>query len=114
FLTRDGELVGPFGVMGGFMQPQGHMQVVMNTVDFQLNPQAALDAPRWQWTAGKTVELEPGVAPDIANALQRRGHDVRYALNGHAFGRGQIIWRQPDGVLVGGTEPRTDGHIAAY
>lgn len=114
FLTRGGEAVGPFGVMGGFMQPQGHVQAVMNTVDFHLNPQAALDAPRWQWMQGKTVELEPGVANHIAEALQRRGHDVRYALNGNAFGRGQIIWRQRDGVLVGGTEPRTDGHIAAW
>ena len=49
FLTKDGKAVGPFGVMGAYMQPQGHVQVVMNTVDFLLNPQASLDAPRWQW-----------------------------------------------------------------
>src|SRR5690606_32001931 len=58
FLTKDGKPVGPFGVMGGFMQPQGHLQVVMNTVDFKLNPQAALDAPRWMWIEGNVVELE--------------------------------------------------------
>lgn len=53
FLTKDDAPIGPFGVMGGFMQPQGHVQVVMNTVDFHLHPQAALDSPRWQWMEGK-------------------------------------------------------------
>ncbi|WP_374712525.1 gamma-glutamyltransferase family protein [Symbiobacterium terraclitae] len=114
FLTRDGQPVGPFGVMGGFMQPQGHLQVIMNTIDFALNPQAALDAPRWQWIEGRTVELEHSVPTHIADALARRGHAVRWAMGSGGFGRGQIIWRQPDGVLVGGTEPRTDGQIAAW
>ncbi|GAA3537327.1 gamma-glutamyltransferase [Zobellella aerophila] len=52
FLTRQGPAQGPFGVMDAYMQPQGHMRVVMNMVDFGLNPQAALDAPRWQWLGG--------------------------------------------------------------
>ena len=60
FLTRDGRPVGPFGVMGGFMQPQGHLQVVMNCVDFGLNPQAALDAPAGSGSEGKTVLVEHG------------------------------------------------------
>lgn len=114
FLTRGGQPIGPFGVMGGFMQPQGHLQMVTNTVDFSLNPQAALDAPRWQWLAGKTVELESSTPEHIVNALARRGHDVRWALGSGGFGRGQIIWRLENGVLVGGTEPRTDGQIAAW
>lgn len=105
--------MGPFGVMGGFMQPQGHVQVVMNTVDFHLNPQAALDAPRWQWIEGKTVELEHTTPAHIAEALARLGHDVKWAMGSGSFGRGQIIWRTDHGVLAGGTEPRTDGHIAA-
>ncbi len=113
FLTRDGAPVGPFGVMGGFMQPQGHVQVVMNTVDFHLNPQAALDAPRWQWLEGRRVEVEAFPAA-VLEELKRRGHQVGTGADASSFGRGQIIWRDATGVLVGGTEPRTDGAIAAY
>ncbi|GAE27195.1 gamma-glutamyltranspeptidase [Halalkalibacter wakoensis JCM 9140] len=115
FLTKDGEAVGPFGVMGGFMQPQGHAQVIMNTVDFHLNPQACLDAPRWLWTKDKTVEVEPHFPVHIAQALQRKGHHIVRALDEGGFGRGQIIWRNNEtGVLCGGTEPRTDGEVAAW
>ncbi|MDD5168665.1 MAG: gamma-glutamyltransferase, partial [Syntrophales bacterium] len=115
FLTQDDEACGPFGVMGGFIQPQGHVMVVMNTVDFNLNPQAALDAPRFQWTEGKKVEIEPLFPEHIAEALNRRGHALRRAAVGATtFGRGQIIWRDKEGVLCGGTEPRTDGVVAAW
>lgn len=115
FLTKDGEAVGPFGVMGGYMQPQGHAQVVMNTVDFHLNPQAALDAPRWQWMEGKKVTVEPTFPSHVAQALARKGHQIQVTLDGGSFGRGQIIWRDPKtGVLAGGTESRTDGAVAAW
>ena len=115
FLTKDGQAVGPFGVMGGFIQPQGHVMVVMNTVDFHLNPQAALDAPRFQWLEGKTVEIEAIFPEHIADALIRRGHAIKRAVPGATtFGRGQIIWRDAHGVLAGGTEPRTDGVVAAW
>ncbi len=114
FMTRENQPVGPFGVMGGFMQPQGHLQVVMNTVDFGLNPQSAIDAPRWQWMESKTVEVEHSTPEHIGDGLARRGHNVRWALGSGGFGRGQIIWRLENGVLVGGTEPRTDGQIAAW
>jgi len=114
FLTRDGKAVGPFGVMGGFIQPQGHVQVVMNTVDFHLNPQAALDAPRWQWKEGRTVEVEHQFPESLAEALERRGHIVTRSVGSHTMGRGQIIWRDEHGVLAGGTEPRTDGVVAAW
>lgn len=114
FLTKNGNPVGPFGVMGAFMQPQGHLQVVVNTVDFGLNPQAALDAPRWQWIEGKVVEVEQTTPAHLAEALARRGHQVRWALGPGGFGRGQIIWRQENGVLVGGTETRTDGQVAVW
>jgi gamma-glutamyltranspeptidase/glutathione hydrolase len=114
FLTKDSLPVGPFGVMGGFMQPQGHVQVIMNTVDYHLNPQAALDAPRWQWIKGKTIQLEPSFPEPIAQELARRGHDIRWATDTSSFGRGQIIWRTTDGMLAGGTESRADGHIAMW
>ncbi|MFM1655626.1 gamma-glutamyltransferase family protein [Brevibacillus sp. B_LB10_24] len=114
FMTKDGKPIGPFGVMGAFMQPQGHVQVVMNTVDFHLNPQAALDAPRWRWIEGKSIELEHSTPPHLAEMLARIGHDVNWALGSGDFGRGQIIWRQDNGVLVGGTEHRTDGQVAAW
>jgi gamma-glutamyltranspeptidase/glutathione hydrolase len=114
FLTKDDQPVGPFGVMGGFMQPQGHVQVVMNMVDFHLNPQAALDAPRWQWIKDKTIELEHSTPEHIALALAKKGHDIQWAVGSGNFGRGQIILRNEKGILAGGTEPRTDGTIAAY
>lgn len=114
FLTNDGKAVGPFGVMGGFMQPQGHLQVVMNLVDFNLNPQDTLDAPRWQWVKDKTVLVEQSFPSCIAEELAKRGHNIVYEADSTTFGRGQIIWRTTDGTLVGGTEPRTDGYIAVW
>jgi len=115
FLTQKDQPIGPFGVMGGFMQPQGHVQVLMNMIDFNLNPQAAIDAPRWQWTEGNTVEVEHALPVHIAQALKEKGHDIQIALDSLGFGRAQIIHRDPKtGVLSGATEPRTDGAIAAY
>jgi gamma-glutamyltranspeptidase / glutathione hydrolase len=114
FMTKDGQAVGPFGVMGGYMQPQGHLQVVMNTVDFHLNPQAALDAPRWQWMEGRTVEIETGAQDHVVQKLARMGHGIKWALGNAGFGRGEIIWRLSNGVMVGATEPRADGQVAAF
>ncbi len=115
FLTRGDEAIGPFGVMGGFMQPQGHMQVIMNAIDFKLNPQAALDAPRWQWIKGKTVWVESSVHNTLIQALIDKGHDIQIQKSSASFGRGQIIWRNPKtGVYVGGTEARADGAIAVW
>ncbi len=112
FLMKAGRPVGPFGVMGGYMQPQGHVQVVMNHVDFALDPQQALDAPRWQWMRDGTVTVESGFDPEIARSLGRMGHAVRMDLNTPSFGRGQMILRLDNGVLVGGTESRADSNIA--
>ena len=104
FLTHAGLPVGPFGVMGGFMQPQGHVQMVMNTVDFHLNPQAALDAPRWEWESGQLVNIEHSTPEHLFRGLAARGHNVNWQNNRLAFGRGQIIWRDQAGVLCGGTD----------
>ncbi|MCI8624291.1 MAG: gamma-glutamyltransferase family protein [Provencibacterium sp.] len=114
FLTKDGEAVGPFGVMGCFMQPQGHLQVVSNLVDFHLNPQEALDAPRWQWVKGREIMVEPGFPRLIAQQLADRGHEVQISSDSLSFGRGQLILREENGVLAGATEPRADGTVAAW
>lgn len=114
FLMKDGKAVGPFGVMGGFMQPQGHAQVVVNTIDYHMNPQEALDAPRFQWVGEKKVQLEREIPAHIAFDLQERGHQITVNNINLGMGRGQIIWRLDDGTLVGGTEPRADGTIAAW
>ena len=114
FMTKDGKPVGPFGVMGGFMQPQGHVQVVVNTVDYGMNPQDALDAPRFQWVGGKQVQLEPIVPLHVASELSEMGHQVIPMIDQTDFGRGEIIWRSEDGSLAGATEPRTDGCVAAW
>ena len=114
FLMKDGRAVGPFGVMGGYMQPQGHVQVVMNLIDFHLDPQQALDAPRWQWMRDGSITVETRFDAELSHALQRRGHQVRVDLFTPSFGRGQMILRMENGTLVGGTESRTDSHIACY
>jgi gamma-glutamyltranspeptidase/glutathione hydrolase len=114
FITKDGKPLGPFGIMGGPMQPQAHFQVISNLVDFELNPQAALDAPRWQWAAGKKILLEPEFPFHLAEALLRRGHEIEYASSPMSFGRGQIILRDDAGVYAAGTEKRADGYIAVW
>lgn len=114
FIMKDGKAVAPFGVMGGYMQPQGHVQVAMNLIDFGMNPQQALDAPRWQWMKGKTFCVEDTFSNEIAKQLAAKGHTVEVALNATAFGRGQIIVKLPNGTLVGGTEGRTDSNIACW
>ena len=114
FLSRDGRPVGPFGVMGGEMQPQGHLQVVSSMVDHGLNPQAALDAPRWKVDAGRTVLLEPGMDPGVIEGLRGRGHDTVVAEDSLGFGRGQIVAALADGVYVAASEPRTDGAAVGF
>ncbi len=108
FLTQGNQPLGPFGVMGGSMQPQGHLQVVVNMTDYDMNPQAALDAPRWRFLSGKRVLLEQTIPHHVVLALAERGHDVQVSAQGEHFGRGQIILRR-EGVLIAASEPRADG-----
>ncbi|MEM6254374.1 MAG: gamma-glutamyltransferase family protein [Cyanobacteria bacterium P01_D01_bin.156] len=108
FLSRDGQPLGPFGVMGASMQPQGHLQVVSNLIDRGLNPQAALDAPRWRFDRGNRVFLEQTVSRHIALGLSDLGHDVQVTAEPGTFGKGQMILRLGD-VLMAGSEPRADG-----
>jgi gamma-glutamyltranspeptidase/glutathione hydrolase len=108
-------LYASFGVMGGFMQPQGHMQVVLSLVDDCLNPQAALDQPRFcidDGTAGGQVALEEGIPSEVQAELRNLGHSL-YSVSGYArsiFGRGQIICHDAStGVSCAGSDPRADG-----
>ena len=115
FITRDGRPWASYGVMGGFMQPQGHLQVGVNLVDFGMNPQAALDAPRFNWLEGREVALEPGFGAAVRDELARRGHALLPPGAAVHYGGGQVILRDPDsGVLIGGSEPRNDGAVVGY
>ncbi|WP_373128893.1 gamma-glutamyltransferase [Dielma fastidiosa] len=114
FLTKDGKALGPFGVMGGYMQPQGHVQVMMNLIDFHLNPQMCLDAPRWQWKEGIRFDVEPDVPEALIEALKKRGHQMVAAENKLSFGRAEMILRMENGVYIGACESRTDGSVASY
>jgi gamma-glutamyltranspeptidase/glutathione hydrolase len=118
-LREDGEFRGSWGVMGGSMQPQGHLQVVTDLVDSGLNPQSALDAPRFRWLDGRRVALETTRLPDeTVQALRERGHEVVteddfFERGGH-WGGGQYVYRDGDGTLVGGSDPRRDGMAVGY
>lgn len=114
FLTQNGVPVGPFGVMGGHMQPQGHVQMMVNMLDYGLNPQASLDAPRWSWWGERYAKLEAHADPAIAAGLLACGHALEVDTDSAPFGCGQIIWRMPNGVYVAGSDGRTDGCAIGY
>jgi gamma-glutamyltranspeptidase / glutathione hydrolase len=98
-----------FGVTGGFMQPQGHLQILVNLLDYDLDVQSALDVPRFWWKAGCQVTVEEGFPDATYERLRAQGHEI--TRQGHrGMGGGQIIRAWPDqGVLAGGSEPRQDG-----
>jgi gamma-glutamyltranspeptidase/glutathione hydrolase len=118
--TKDGELYSSFGVMGGFNQPQGHAQVIVNMIDYNMNPQQALNAPRFtirDGTSDGVIAIEEGIDESVMNTLSRMGHDIvpTSGIARMVFGRGQIINRNPKtGVLCGGTSPRADGIAIAW
>ena len=119
FLTKEGRPVMSFGVMGGDMQPQGHLQTLVRMLDYRQQPQAACDAPRWRWNAG-TLSVEPGFA--AAQGLVDLGHKVDSFTDSYQdFGAGQFIWRldegQGDVALAGyaaASDPRRDGQAAGF
>ena len=88
--------------------------LIDNAEEFGMNPQEALDAPRFQWVGGKKVQLERAVPTDIALKLAAMGHEVEIMNDTYSMGRGEIIWRWDDEVLVGASEPRCDGHVASW
>jgi gamma-glutamyltranspeptidase/glutathione hydrolase len=114
-LMKDGELYSPFGVMGGFMQPQGHTQVVVNLIDYGMNPQEALDAGRFCILDGKSggaVWVEDEIDVEVMSELSRMRHEVVLCSgwSRQVFGKGQIIHRNSKtGVLTAGSDPRADG-----
>lgn len=115
FITKDGEAWSSFGVMGGFMQPQGHLQVGLNMVEFEMDPQEALDAPRFQWLEGKAFGLEEGFSDAVRGSLAARGHELLPRGTAMSYGGGQAIVRDVEsGVLVAGSEPRNDGTAVGW
>jgi gamma-glutamyltranspeptidase/glutathione hydrolase len=118
FLTKDGQPVMSFGVMGGNMQPQGHMQTLVRMLDYGQNPQAACDAPRWRFNAGVEINVEHQMDPDTVAQLRSRGHHIDVINDNYQdFGAGQFIWRAGDpGVegYVAASDPRRDGLAAGF
>lgn len=109
FVTRNGQPWLSFGVMGGDMQPQGHVQVLLNLVEFGMDPQEAIDAPRFRHLAGRTVAIE-GLPESVARELAALGHDLRNPV-GVAFGGGQAIMKLGRGWAAA-SDPRKDGMAA--
>ena len=108
---KDGKPWLSFGVMGGDLQPQGHVQVLLNMIEFGMNVQEAGEAPRASHGSGG-VALEKGIDPEVWADLQRMGHTVRESGPMGGYQAIQIDWDR--GVLFGGTDPRKDGTVAAW
>lgn len=130
FLMKDGAPLAAFGVMGGGMQPQGHMQVLINMIDYGMNPQEAGDAARVYHIGGRSssqgleedghdalgvLNVEPGVPVETRERLAEMGHNVKLVEDGTIFGGYQAVLRDPEtGVYCGATEMRKDGTAVGY
>jgi gamma-glutamyltranspeptidase/glutathione hydrolase len=118
FLTKDGQPVMSYGVMGANMQPQGHMQTLVRMLDYKQNPQAACDAPRWRYNAGFEINVEAAMNPATVQALSGRGHRVDVINDSYQdFGAGQFIWRagnpKVEGYVVA-SDARRDGQAGGF
>ncbi len=123
FMTQDvngtREAVMSFGVMGGDMQPQGHLQTVVRMLDYGQQPQAACDAPRWKVNRDFSVDLESGIDPQVVAALEQKGHELKSIDDPYMdFGSGQFIWKldrnEPDRGYVAASDSRRDGLAAGF
>jgi gamma-glutamyltranspeptidase/glutathione hydrolase len=118
FLTKDGQPVMSYGVMGGNMQPQGHMQTLVRMLDYGQNPQAACDAPRWRFNQGLNLNVESAMNPDTVQGLLARGHELDVINDSYQdFGSGQFIWRAGDPKVEGyvvASDSRRDGLAAGF
>ncbi|NBQ88178.1 MAG: gamma-glutamyltransferase family protein [Betaproteobacteria bacterium] len=118
FLTKDGQPVMSFGVMGGNMQPQGHMQTLVRMLDYGQNPQAACDAPRWRFNEGLEINVESQMNPATVQGLLDRGHRAEVINDSYQdFGSGQFIWRAGDPKAEGyvvASDSRRDGQAAGF
>jgi gamma-glutamyltranspeptidase/glutathione hydrolase len=124
FVMKDGKPFMSFGLMGGSMQPQGHVQVLVNLIDYGMNLQEAGDAARFNHDGGRsptglnrdplgTLYLEPGVSPATRERLRAMGHNIEIDGGGSRFGGYQAIMRQGD-TWIGATEMRKDGTVAGF
>ena len=114
-MNADGTPLMSFGLMGGPMQAQGHLQMMLRILRYKQNPQAAADAPRWRIESGRKVAVERQFDSQTVAALRAKGHDIQVeAPSGvFAFGGAQIIQKTADGY-VGGSDPRKDGQAVAF
>ncbi|QBK06274.1 gamma-glutamyltransferase family protein [Hylemonella gracilis] len=118
FLTKDGQPVMSYGVMGGNMQPQGHMQTLVRMLDYHQGLQAACDAPRWRFNKGLNINVEAAMQASTLQGLQDLGHEIDVIHDSYQdFGAGQFIWRLGDPAVEGyvaASDPRRDGLAAGY
>jgi len=118
FLTKDGQPVMSYGVMGANMQPQGHVQTLVRMLDYAQNPQAACDAPRWRYNDGLVINVEAGMDAQTVKGLQARGHAMEVINDSYQdFGSGQFIWRMGDPKVQGyvaASDSRRDGLVAGF
>jgi gamma-glutamyltranspeptidase/glutathione hydrolase len=114
FLTRSGAPLAAFGVMGGPIQPPGHVQTVVRMLDHAINPQAALDAPRWKVNAGRSIDLEASASRELREGLIALGHQLESIPESYMdFGAGQVIMKSEAGCIAA-SDPRRDGQAAGF